>query len=178
MATQEAVISVTLDPAFARLLQRQDDLQAFLLGKRPIDLDPEEKAAYIRTQAFATIAEVVEATDETHWKPWSVRPEGEEVVISQTRFTGELADVYIFLMNLMLAGGVTAMDLAKAVANKQQKNLDRWTSGYNAKTTKCPACRRSYDDEGVDCYPSKEAVGILDFCAVAGRFLDKDGATV
>lgn len=164
---------MTLDPVFARLLKRQGELQEFLHGKHPANMDPDEMAGYIRTQAYAAVAEVVEATDETHWKPWSVRPDGEGVVISQQRFTGELADVYIFLMNLMLVGGVTTADLAKAVEAKQQKNLDRWLNGYNAKTTKCPGCRRSYDDEGVDCYPAGHVIGGFEatraYCKVQGR---------
>jgi len=179
----DAVISVSLDPAFARLLKRQEDLQTFLLGKKPMDLDPKEMSDYIRTQAFALVAEVVEATDETHWKPWSVRPDGEEMIPSHKRFVGELADAYIFLMNLMLVGGVVTAELALAVQAKQDKNLDRWQSGYNAKTTKCRGCGRSFDDEGVKCYSSISAeetgsLPVFAFCAEKERFIDAEGNPV
>jgi dUTPase-like protein len=168
---KDDVILVTIDPAFARLLKQQDDLQAFLLTKRVQELDPDELSAFIRTQAFALMAEVVEATDETHWKPWSVRPDDEPVVISRERYISELADVYIFFMNLMLAGDVTTIELAQAVKAKQEKNLQRWLTGYNAKATKCPKCKRSYDDDGVTCYPGDKATGVLAMCSEIGEFV-------
>jgi hypothetical protein len=174
------VLSVTLDPRFTRLLYRQDDLQTFLLSKRVVDLDPDDLAAYIRTQGYAAVAEIVEAIDETHWKPWAVRPEGEPVVTSQERYIGELADVFIFFMNLMLAGGVGMTALARAVDAKQKKNLERWTNGYDAKATKCRGCGRAFDDKDVKCYAgiSAEKTGSLPvfaFCAEKERFIDKDG---
>ena len=180
MATKDVVVKLTLDPRYARLLERQEQLQAFLLGKRPADMDPEEMAAYIRTQSLATVAEVIEVLDETHWKPWSVRPDGQDVVTSKKRYTSELADVFIFLMNLMLVGEVTSNELADAVNAKQEKNLERWVTGYNAKTTKCPGCGRSYDDDGVKCYKAQKAGKdiILAFCQDKERFIDKDGEPV
>lgn len=178
MAQAEHVLSLTLDPTFQKMLARQDDLQAFLLGRRPIDLDDDEKAAFLRNMALALNAEVTEVLEETNWKPWATRPDGQGVVRNLPAYTSELADVYIFFMNLMLLGGVSTMDLAKAVQGKQEKNLARWTSGYDAFTNKCRYCRRSFDDDGVTCYPAKDTAGILAFCAVSGRFLDKDGDLV
>jgi len=173
---EDGVIMVTLDPRATRLLQRQADLQAFLLARRVDDMDPDALSQYIRDQAFAMIGETYEAVEETHWKPWAVRPDGEPVVISKQRYIGELADVYIFFMNLMLAGGVTTTELFQAVDDKQTKNLRRWTEGYDAKSTKCPACRRAYDDEDVKCYPavSAEETGslpVLPFCEMSGEFV-------
>lgn len=171
MATREVVVSLTLDPRFARMLQRQDDLQAFLLAARVQELEPDKLAEFIRSTGFALIAEVVEAVDETHWKPWSVRPDAEPMITNRQRFIGELADVYIFFMNLMLCGDVTTTELAEAVESKQEKNLQRWLKGYNAQTTKCPKCKRSYDDEGVDCYPKDDETGILPYCGAIGEFV-------
>jgi hypothetical protein len=153
------------------MLQKQDDLQAFLLASRVQDLEPDKLAEFMRSTAFALIAEVVEAMDETHWKPWSTRPDGEGVVANRQRFVGELADVYIFFMNLMLCGDITTTELSEAVGKKQEKNLQRWLNGYNAQTTKCPKCKRSYDDEGVTCYPADKERGILALCSVYGEFV-------
>lgn len=179
----DGVIQVTLDPRFTRLLQKQNDLQAFLLAKKVNELDPPEMAQFFTTQAFAAVAEIVEVADETHWKPWSVRPDGEDFVVSKTRYTGELADVFIFFMNMMLVGDVTMTELAQAVEAKQEKNVQRWLSGYNAKTTKCRGCGRSFDDEDVKCYAavSAEETGSLPvfaFCAEKERFIDAEGNPV
>ena len=145
---------------------------------------PTISVGYIRTQAFA-IAEVHEAVmdEASAWKPWAVRPDGEGIVISKARYTGELADVYIFLMNLMLAGGVDTNELAAAVEAKQQKNLERWTNGYDAKKTKCRGCGRSFDDPDVNCYSSvsAEETGSLPVrrpCAEKERFIDEDGGII
>lgn len=177
------IISVTLDPRFSRILEQQAHLQTFLLGIHPIDLESKEKAQYIRDQAFALVAEIVEAVDETHWKPWATPPADGQIVPNLPRFVGELADVYIFLMNLMLMAGVSSSDLSKAVEEKQKKNLNRWINGYDAKKTKCPACRRSYDDPEVKCYPGavpQEAgsVEILPYCSERERFIDTEGNTL
>ena len=180
MATRETVVGIKFDPVFFRAFLRQEDMQAFLLGKHVRDLDPAELAAFIRTQAYAAVAEIVEAVDETHWKPWAVRPDDEDIVISKTRYTGELADVFIFFMNLMLAGGVAPSELLTAVEAKQKKNMERWTNGYDAKATKCRACGRAFDDESVNCHSgikAEDAGGtpVFAFCAVKERFIDAEG---
>lgn len=176
-------VQVTLDPIFNRLLNRQDDLQAFLLARRVTELEPHDLAAFIRNMSLALNAEVTEVLEETYWKPWAKLPSDGVIVPSKTRYTGELADVFIFFMNLMLAGGVTMADLAKAVDAKQTKNLMRWTNGYDAKSTKCMGCKRSFDDPDVNCYPhvtSDEpgAVNVLAFCADKERFIDREGNSV
>lgn len=177
------VVQVTIDPVFSRALARQREMQAFLLGKYVTDLEPDELARFIRDQAFALNAEVHETVDETHWKPWAVRPENEPVVINKTRYIGEMADVFIFMMNLMLAGDVTTVELMMAVNAKQDKNMNRWITGYDAKATKCRGCGRSFDDDGVGCYAavSPETTGslpILAFCAQKERFIDQSGNVI
>lgn len=181
MATH--TLKLTLDPRFNRLLTRQDQLQAFLLAQQVQDMDPQTLAAYIRTQAYAMIAETVEAVDETHWKPWATPPQDGQIVPNKARYVGELADVFIFFMNLMIAGDITMSQLAEAVDAKQTKNLMRWTNGYDAKATKCKGCKRSYDDPEVHCYPAAgndepKASNVLAFCADRERFIDGEGNTV
>lgn len=147
-------MSVTIDPRFSRMLQRQSDNQTFLFPQTIAGLSSGDRAEFIRTQAYALIAEVVEAVDETHWKPWATPPVDGVIVPNKGRYVSELSDVFIFFLNLMLAGDVTVTELCEAVDTKQTKNLTRWLNGYDAKATKCPSCGRAYDDSGVECKPA------------------------
>lgn len=177
------VVNVTIDPAFARLLQRQREFQA-ALGLDRNDMTQPVMANYLRTQAFSLIAEVVEALDETHWKPWATPPPGVLGVVNRQRYVGELADVFIFTMNLMLAGNVSMMELAQAVDAKITKNIQRQADGYDGRSEKCPACKRAYDDAGVQCYaikrapsPDHEAAAVA-FCENADAYVDAGGHLV
>lgn len=169
------ILRVTMDPRFSRLLQHQNDNQLFLFPDGITGMSPDDLASYIRTQAFALIAEVIESVDETHWKPWATRPASEDVIPNRDRYKGELADVFIFLMNLMLAGGVTMSDLAEAVSVKQAKNRERWTSGYDGKSGKCPRCGRAYDDAGVRCQPHGDLTDDSGWCETVGADVDSTG---
>lgn len=169
MARTSAVVTVRLDPRFTELLDRQNRLQTFLAGEHIGDFDRNRTASFIREQALALIVEVGEVLNETQWKPWAIQTD-EAIVIDKQKYIGELADVYIFFMNLMLAGGVTTTELVEAVSAKQAKNLGRWTSGtYDGRSNKCPKCGRSYDDGGVTCYPAHGE--ILALCADTGEFV-------
>lgn len=149
MATHQVFVS--LDPLMARMLQRQSEFQD-MLGRHPDNMTREQLKEYIRTQAFALTAEVHETVDECQWKPWAVDIP-DQPVVHKERYIGELADVYIFFMNMMLAGKVTTAELCRAVDAKQDKNIKRQQTGYNAKDTKCPGCKRAYDDASVMCTP-------------------------
>jgi hypothetical protein len=134
------------------------------MGGDPAEMPPGVKANFIRTMTLAMMVEAVEALDETHWKPWATPPAGAPTIVDKTRYTNELADVFIFLMNLMLAGGVTMRELAEAVDAKQTKNILRQVEGYDGKSGKCPRCGRAYDDAGVTCKPRGET----DFTKLTG----------
>lgn len=175
MTTKETVINVTLDLVFSRLLERQRNIQTVHMGGNPAEMSPGVLANYIRTQTLALVAEAVEVLDETHWKPWATPPAGAPVVVDKTRFVSEMADVHIFFMNMMLAGGVTMHDLAEAVDKKQTKNILRQVNGYDGKSEKCPGCKRAYDDEGVSCTPSTGGVlGVTSWCEDKG-YIDTNG---
>lgn len=166
MASREAVISVNIDPAFARLLARQRNIQIVHMAGDPAELSREDLKAFIRTNVLALIVEAGEALDETQWKPWAADIPDEAVVVGRQRYLSELADVFIFTMNLLLAGNLSMMELAQAVDAKQTKNIQRQLGGYNAKDTKCPGCGRAYDDEGVTCKAKVQTEeGIQHWCA-------------
>jgi len=173
------MVSFNIDPVFSRLLQRQREIQEGHMGGNPAAMPDDEKAAFIRNMSLALVAEVIEALDETRWKPWAKR-NGQPVVKDKQLLTQELADVYIFLMNLMLAGGITSTELARAVDNKQGVNIQRQLNGYTS-GNKCAACGRSYDDAGVGCTPVTDMKDRTDklrpaWCGEYKRYLTVPGA--
>lgn len=107
----------------------------------------------IRTNAFALIAEIIEATDETGWKPWATSNH-----IRQPAFNGEMVDAWHFFMNLMLLAnpGKAPAELAHVLyagyMAKREKNIERQRAGYDGVSTKCPICGRALDDEGTPCH--------------------------
>lgn len=157
--TDEAVIHVTIDPAFARLLQRQRDIQKVHMGGMPSQMDDEVLSAFIRDMTLALCAEAHEAMEETQWKPWArINPEI-PIVVNRDKFKGELADVFIFLMNLMLAADLSMMELAQAVDAKQDINIQRQIENYDGRSTKCSKCGRATDDPAVKCYRAGKDIG-------------------
>jgi hypothetical protein len=105
-----------------------------------------QRMEYIRTMTLACTDELHEALNETGWKPWASSNH-----INREEWMGEMADTWLFFMNLMLAGGMTAEDLIIRTAKKQDNAYVRMNNGYNGVSTKCPVCRRAYDNEGVKC---------------------------
>lgn len=171
-------ISIKVHPVFSILMQRQREFQMRILGGvEPLLLDDKAKMAYLREQTLALLDEVHEALGETGWKSWATSNH-----INREAFTGELADVYIFLMNLMLVAGVTITDLAHAVDRKITKNQKRQDDGYDGVTTKCPSCKRAYDDDAVKCYPAGIVVGgyeaTKDYCDFNQIYVDKNGLPI
>ena len=155
-------VHVTVEPALNRLMQKQRELQIRLLnGTAPFDLDDVTKMAYIREQALALMDEVHEALAETGWRSWATSNH-----INRPAFTSELGDAFIFLMNLMLVAGVTPSDLVHAVDAKIDKNQKRQDDKYDGVSTKCPGCRRAYDDDAVLCTDSTEFE--MPYCVVVG----------
>lgn len=155
-------LHMTVDPFFARLMHQQRQFQERILGGvEPELLSAEQKMAYIREQAYALCDEVHEATAETGWKSWATSNH-----INVEAYRGELADAYIFLMNLMLVAGISTGDLGLAVEAKILKNIKRQDDGYDGVTTKCPGCKRAYDDEAVKCTAAQEYE--FAYCVVVG----------
>lgn len=162
MASTE--LTIQLDPVMSLMLQKQREFQKRVIGDAPSELQGTEKMAYIREQALALMDEVHEALAETGWKSWATSNH-----VNREAYLGELADVYIFFMNLMLVADITAAELSKAVLGKQVKNHKRQDDGYDGVSTKCPGCKRAYDDDAVKCRPSKNPNTIDgDWCEIEG----------
>jgi dUTPase-like protein len=174
--TTPHIVNVTIDPAFTRLYARQTEFQrAYHDGRDPADFPYAERSEYLRTHALGLIVEVTEAMNETHWKSWTTPPVG-DMVINRERYLGEMADVFIFAMNMLIVGDVSMMELAQAVDAKITKNIKRQADGYDGQSSKCPICKRAYDDAGVECRPARprhpEFKMQVPWCADAGRFID------
>lgn len=157
MASRTAELGITLDPVMSLMFAKQREFQRRLHDDtEPQNLTDADKMAYIREQALALTDEVHEAMAETGWKSWATSNH-----INREAYLGELADVFIFWMNLCLVGEITASDIAKVVLEKQFKNHKRQDDGYDGVSTKCPGCKRAYDDDAVKCTPPGNVLGRL-----------------
>lgn len=130
------------------MLEDQIKLQRETFG---IDLErcaPEQRMQYIRENTLALIDELMEALNETGWKPWASSNH-----LDTEAWKSELVDAWHFFMNLMALGGMTMEDLEEGYYKKRAKNEQRQREGYDGVTTKCPICKRAYDDDAVHCGP-------------------------
>lgn len=110
------------------------------------EMSGEQTAQLVREQTLACAAELFEALDEVGWKPWASSRH-----FNVEAFRAELIDALRFWMNLISIAGLSpegVMSYYMESLNKTTKRLDGYT-GLN----KCPACKRSYDDKAVSCYP-------------------------
>lgn len=107
--------------------------------------DLELLMSMIRTQTLACIAELMEAMDETGWKPWASSNH-----FNVEAFRSELIDAFRFWMNLVHISGMSAQGVFNHYQESLVKTRDRVTNGYDG-TNKCPGCRRAYDDTYVTC---------------------------
>ena len=74
---------------------------------------------------LALIAEVIEAANETPWKPWKKHQS-----FDRKKFLEELADVQIFLINLVLSANADYKEFEKIIENKINTNFKRQKNGY------------------------------------------------
>ena len=130
------------------MLEMQIKLQKEAYG---IDLEgcnPEERMKYIRENTLALIDELMEALAETGWKPWASSNH-----LDTEAYKSELVDAWHFFMNLMALGAMTMEDLEEGYYKKRAKNAQRQRDGYDGVSTKCPTCKRAFDDDAVMCRP-------------------------
>ena len=138
--------------SLAAMLDAQHDLQLHAFG---VDIDAfteAERVAFISSMVLAMQAEIIEALDESTWKPWDKRAPA----VDGNALVGELVDVWHFLMNLFLvampgvSSGVIAQTIHDRYNRKNATNAKRQLAGY-LNDNKCPRCKRALDDEAVSC---------------------------
>lgn len=139
------------------MLAAQADVQKTLGNDIP-NMPDVDRMRYMTEMAWSACDEIHEAMGEVGWKSWATSNH-----INREEFMGEMTDAWLFFMNLMMAGGMTAEDLIERTSKKQDNTLMRFATGYDGRSTKCPRCKRAYDNEGVKCKPG--AVGELGQCA-------------
>jgi len=74
---------------------------------------------------YALIVEVVEAGNETPWKSWKKQQE-----LNLDEFADELADIQLFLLNLVLSTGLSWAEFKEKLKKKQDKNFERQSNNY------------------------------------------------
>jgi hypothetical protein len=126
-----------------QMYDTQRDLQERVLGHRFDDMTTVERITYVKEMVLALTDELHELLNETGWKSWSTSRH-----INEIAYRSELVDSWHFLLNLMLAVGMTPDELYSGYAAKRAVNEQRQASGYTGE--KCPGCGRAVDDPGWD----------------------------
>ena len=61
------------------------------------------------------------------WKPWKTTDYG---YVNRKRYIDEMADVILFVLNLLIAQRVTGREISAAIIKKWRVNADRQKKGY------------------------------------------------
>lgn len=132
----------------ATIIRMQKHFQENILGHNFADmLGTPKMGDYFRTQAFSLMTEIGEASTEVAWKPWA----SDTSFINHKAYRSELIDALHFLINLMLLDDMSADEIYEGYLEKQRKNRARQANGYDGVSSKCPSCKRDYNDAGVTC---------------------------
>lgn len=91
------------------------------LGIEPYKFDQQ----YITTMTLAAICELTEFIEWTEWKPWKTK---KEIHIVEAKI--ELIDVLHFIVNLMMAMGMTSQEVFDLYIAKNKENFARQDRGY------------------------------------------------
>lgn len=145
-----------------RLFQLQGTLQE-RLGYQFGAMDGKALAEYVRLNVLALDHELHEALDELNWKPWAIAPMGFR---DRHRYLEEIVDCTHFLINLCLAGNITAEELADAYEGKNKVNHERQDHGYTG-LEKCAQCKRSLDDPLAVWESGRPELSLDRFCSAA-----------
>lgn len=142
----------------SQMLGMQRDLQVNAYGQDPAQLSTELKIQFLKDMKLALESELQELIDETDWKPWV---QGERK-INYDGAKKELVDVWHFFLNHMLVLNMSTDELYKMYMKKRQVNANRQANGYDGKSTKCPSCKRAFED--VSLREVKLDVGVVILC--------------
>jgi hypothetical protein len=124
----------------------QAEFQRVYFGHDFETMSRNERIDYVRWNILALLDEMHEALAEVGWKPWALAK-----YFNKHSFQGELVDAFHFFVNLCLASGMDAQALMKRYHRKQRVNRERQDNGYDGVKSKCPLCKRAYDDADVKC---------------------------
>lgn len=105
-----------------RIYYQQEEFQNLL------DNDQKEQG-YINKNLLALTSEIGEVADETDWKAWKQNDKDKEA------FQEEVADCFLFVLNLVQATDLDINEFLAEVHEKQKKNLERFTDEDKFKQT-------------------------------------------
>lgn len=145
-------------------------IQRETYGRDLENMTEEEKRQYITVMFRAAISELVEASDETDWKPWAVRTADAVAIPNPHIFCSEIVDAQMFLANMLVAAGITDDEYTVIYKAKWEKNIARQERGNYVSRKgidKCTNCGRSFDDVG-----EGPTLGICAICEPALEGLD------
>lgn len=83
--------------------------------------NPEHVSQYVREVVLCASDELHEVLAEVHWKPWK-QSRG---IKDMAAYREELADLMHFVIDLYLAGGLTAQDMYMDYMSKHDENVRR-----------------------------------------------------
>lgn len=135
-----------------RMFTEQRRLQEEL-GVDIIGMNDQARIEYLKTMYIGAVNELGEAINEVPWKTWSSKRDA-----NLPAFLSELNDAFQFIMNMLIAAFPESSpeQLAEAFtsthATKIAINRRRIRDGYDG-SSKCPKCRRAFDDVAVACVP-------------------------
>jgi len=140
---------MTTQDRFTLMLEMQLELQKkHMKDGDPRLLSGDERADFMRWNAFALEDEIHEAMQEVGWKPWATNRD-----INQELFLKEMVDAFHFFMNMLLCGmghlqpaGI-ADAFTIAYIEKNAVNAQRQQEGYTGQA-KCPFCKRELLPDG------------------------------
>jgi hypothetical protein len=118
----------------------------FGVDYRRMETDIEYRLDYIKTNALGMQSEIIEALDETPWKPWASGDKKAHFDDGRDRYVKELIDVLFFAANALTAAKVTDDELEQRYLAKMTVNQNRQRDGYDARSTKCATCARALDE--------------------------------
>lgn len=113
--------------AFDCLLRKQEAVQVRAFGEKPAERTREQIVEAVRDNVLAATDELHEVLHETGWKKWKRADYG---YVNRARYIDELADVILFVLNLLLAQRVSGREITVALMKKWRANERRQQKGY------------------------------------------------
>lgn len=113
--------------AFDCLLREQEAVQVRAFGEKPAERTKEQTVEAVRDNVLAATDELHEVLGTVGWKKWKRADYG---YVNRARYIDEMADVILFVLNLLLAQRVTGREIAAALIKKWRLNERRQRKGY------------------------------------------------
>lgn len=122
------------------------ELERVAFGQDPPSFEGDRLGDFFLAMGHAAGDEIHEMMGECGWKTWTL----DRGWYNREAFISEAADVLHFVALLLAAVDCTGEELSRIYLTKVLKNYKRQEGGDDEKLRRCPGCKRSLDDVGVD----------------------------